>query len=99
MSQISEKTLEYIKIIASNKKVQSEILDAMFSGCEPDTDIFEWCDFSSLTREESKMLFGQYPEDEDENWDIIDQNAIYRNPMSAFILIKTVKDNLLKSLK
>lgn len=103
-TEISKTTLKYIETIASNKKVQAQVLEAMFSGCEPDTDIYEWCDFEKvLSREESKMLWGHYPEweeTEDDNGESsMDWECLSCCPSGTNLLIKTIKNKLIKRLK
>jgi len=103
---------KYIPIVAANKTVQKALIEAMFSGCERDTDIWEYLEGLQYPDNIHKMLFGmskedgialytaESPEEERSIEDRIDYDAVYYGAnKAARQLIDTVKDNLLAEIK
>jgi hypothetical protein len=103
---------KYIPIVAANKTVQKALIEVMFSGCERDTDIWEYLEGSEYPNDIHKMLFGlskedgialynaESPEEERSIEDRIDYDAVYYAANKAACqLIDAVRDNLLNEIK
>lgn len=90
---IPNKIYKNILVVAKDPGVQRYILNAMFSGLERGTDIYDWLsDTHCIAKKTLTMLYGD-PGKED------DQNCIYAYPDAAIMLIDAVETEFKKKIK